>query len=118
MSEDYIDRSQLSKAANARYEASTFLSQYPEFFTTPENGRRMTDFMQEKHLALTAANFEYAFEQLKARGELLPSREVLANMNAAEIERLAKKVGTPTFDGFGNHNGYDWPDAYRAPDVD
>lgn len=104
-------REYLGKVAAARYEAQTFMSMHPEFFSTPENGRLITEFMAEKNLMLTAENFDYAFEKLKAQGKLLPAREVLANMTADEVKQFSKTHGMPVRDEFGNVS-YELPEVY------
>ena len=115
---EQVDREHLGRVAAARYEAETFISVHPEFFTTPANGKAVTDFLAERDLILTAENFEYAFEKLKAQGKLLPAREVLANMSADEVKEFTKSHGTPVRDGFGNLS-YELPEAYlRSPSED
>ncbi len=109
--QEEVSREYLGKIAAARYEAETFMSMHPEYFSTPENGRLITEFMVEKNLILTAENFEYAFEKLKAQGKILPAREVLATMSANEIKEFSKTHGVPVRDGFGNVS-YELPDAY------
>jgi hypothetical protein len=109
--EEGVDPSNLSAVAAARYEAQTFLNLHPEFFTTPANGKMITDYMAEKNLKLNANNFEYAFERLKAQGKLLPGKETLALMGSEEFKQFAKTHGTPVRDEFGRVS-YELPDAY------
>ena len=110
-----VNKDYLDQVSAARYEAETFLKMHPEFFVSPANGKKVTDYMAEKNLKLNATNFEYAFEKLKAKGELLPGREALARMTADEVTAFARQHGEPVYDGFGNVSGYNLPDVYRAP---
>jgi hypothetical protein len=109
--EQGVDKEYLGKVSAARYEAQTFLAKHPEFFSTPENGKIMTDYMAEKNLILTAENFEYAFEKLKQRGKLLPAKEALANMSADEFKEFVDKNGVPTYDAFGRERK-ELPEVY------
>jgi hypothetical protein len=116
--QEVVDKAYLGKVSAARYEAQTFMSRHPEFFSTPENGRVMTQYMMDHNLILTAENFEHTFEKLKSLGLLLPAREVVANMSADEIKKLGQMHGSPVYDGHGRLAGYDLPDAYNEPSPD
>ena len=117
--QETVDKQLLGKASAARFEAQTFMSLHPEYFVTPANGTAITDYVAEKNLILTAENFEYAFEKLKAQGKLLPAREALATMSADEFTEFAKQHGTPVHDSHGNLEGYNLPEAYNtAPSAD
>jgi hypothetical protein len=112
--EQQVDPKYLSTLANARFEAETFMSRHPEWFCTPENGKIMTDYMSEKSMALTAENFEVAFERLKARGKILPAKEVIARMSADEFKKFVQQNGTPVEDPNGRGRvTYEIPEAYR-----
>jgi hypothetical protein len=113
--QEIIDREYLGKIARARYEAESWLQLHSaDYFATPQNGAAMTRHMQENGLPLTAENFEIAYEQLKASGELLPGREAVARMSADEVKEFARQNGRAVFDGHGRLMGYDLPPAYSA----
>jgi hypothetical protein len=47
LEQQVIDKAYLAKVSAAGYEALTFMSRHPEFFSTPENGKIMTDYLAE-----------------------------------------------------------------------
>ena len=109
-----VDPAYLSKVSAARFEALTFMNLHPEYFSTPANGKVMTDYMAQEKLILTAENFEYAFEKLKAQGKILPAKEALATMSDAESQQFYRDHGTPVYDGHGRITGYNLPEIYRT----
>jgi len=116
---DEQTRAQLSSLSATRYEAETFIARHKEFFVTPANGKKISDYMQRQGMNFQdAQDYELAFAELKSRGELIPSREELANMGSGEYEEFIKAHGVPVTDGFGRVS-YELPQDYlTAPTED
>lgn len=99
-----IDRDNLGRVAAARYEAESFLHLHgKDYFATPQNGKLITGYLEERGLDLTAENFETAFQKLKSSGKILPPREAVAMMNSEEFKEFIQQ------------NGGDLPEAYSQP---
>jgi hypothetical protein len=111
-----IDRDNLGRVAAARYEAESFLQMHSkDYFATPQNGKLISEYVQQNGLGLTAEGFEEAYVALQKSGKLLPAREAIARMSADEVKAFAAENGTPVYDGFGRVMGHNFPEAYSQP---
>lgn len=111
-----IDRDNLGRIAAARYEAESFLQMHgKDYFPTPQNGKLISDYVQQNNLPLSAEGFEEAFTALQKSGDLLPARESVARMSADEIKEFAKQNGTPVYGPDGRVLGHNLPSAYSEP---
>jgi hypothetical protein len=113
---EQVNPAELSRKANAHFEALAFLEDHPEYLRCNTNQALFKVELQKLGRPPKYQDMVNIYEKLKDK---LLTRQKVAHIMAigtvAQASELLEKEGVERFDDYGRSMGKDFPDAFREP---